>query len=74
MPITAMAVRSERRITYNVHQDGQTKLAATQPDKTGQAANWNAPSKGLLKVGAADNGLHALFVTIWLPAPLWLAL
>jgi hypothetical protein len=47
----------------SVHQDGQTKLAAAQPDKTSQAANGNAPSKRLLKIGTADSGRHALFVT-----------
>jgi hypothetical protein len=50
-------------ITNNVHQNGQTKLAAAQPDKTGQAANGYAPSKRLLKIGTADSRLHVLFVT-----------
>src|SRR6516165_12331369 len=49
------------RITDNVHQDGQTKLAAAQPNKTGQAANRNAPSKRLLKIGTVDSRLHPLF-------------
>ncbi|MGB8632184.1 MAG: hypothetical protein WCD69_22870, partial [Xanthobacteraceae bacterium] len=39
-----------------------TKLAAAQPDKTGQAANRNAPSKRFLKIGTADSRLHVLFV------------
>jgi len=55
--------RRSCRIPHNVHQDRQTKLAAAQPDKTGQAANWNAPPKRLLKIRTADRGLHALFVT-----------
>jgi hypothetical protein len=46
-----------------ITDNGQTKLAAAQPDKTGQAANRNAPSKRLLKIGTTDNGAHVLFVT-----------
>jgi cytochrome c peroxidase len=51
-------------ISYEGQSDGQTKLAAAQSDKTGQAANRNAPSKRLLKIGTADSGRHALFVTL----------